>query len=213
MPFIKLIEDNCKNRIKPALLRDVKTEALLVFSRTALERYFAQLKAAGVEPTLGSEEDTAYVYGTLRRLLADLQECVVNIDYVLNLAQLAPKRPDLHALWQYEQPLVEYYNAMARGIEEYYANEPAYLPDFLIVCALSHWILEEEKSVDLYPFLKEIDFLELIARFELNRGEFVKEGVCLVSVIQERSHKVIDKLINKRYKLEKPKASKRKKRA
>lgn len=35
-------EMSCKNRIKPLLLRDVKTEALLVFVRTTLEDYFNQ---------------------------------------------------------------------------------------------------------------------------------------------------------------------------
>jgi hypothetical protein len=36
-------EMSCKNRIKPLLLRDVKTEALLVFVRTTLEDYFIRL--------------------------------------------------------------------------------------------------------------------------------------------------------------------------
>lgn len=32
----------CKERIKPKLLKDVKIEALLVFSRTTLEDFFKQ---------------------------------------------------------------------------------------------------------------------------------------------------------------------------
>ena len=39
-----VLNTNCKNRIKPKLIRDVKTEALLVFARTALERFFAKMK-------------------------------------------------------------------------------------------------------------------------------------------------------------------------
>ena len=33
----------CSNRIKPKLLRDIKTEALLAFIRTTLEEYFKEL--------------------------------------------------------------------------------------------------------------------------------------------------------------------------
>ena len=33
----------CKNRVKPKLLRDIKTEALLVFIRTTLEQSFQQI--------------------------------------------------------------------------------------------------------------------------------------------------------------------------
>ena len=35
--------NNCKNRVKPKLLREQKTEALLVFIRTTLEQYFKDL--------------------------------------------------------------------------------------------------------------------------------------------------------------------------
>ena len=44
MPNYYLDNINCTARIKPSLLRDVKTEALLVFVRTALERYFEQIE-------------------------------------------------------------------------------------------------------------------------------------------------------------------------
>ena len=38
---------NCKNRVKPRLLRDVKTEALLVFIRTTLEQSLYQIDNDG----------------------------------------------------------------------------------------------------------------------------------------------------------------------
>ena len=48
---------SCKNRIKPLLLRDVKTEALLVFVRTTLEDYFNQINKSGYYFQLGNEND------------------------------------------------------------------------------------------------------------------------------------------------------------
>ena len=47
----------CKNRVKPKLLRDVKTEALLVFIRTTLEQSFHQIDKVGYNFRLGNDED------------------------------------------------------------------------------------------------------------------------------------------------------------
>ena len=174
MPINKLINDNCKNRVKAVLLQDIKTEALLVFSRTALERYFAQMDDSEFEATVGTDSDTRYVYDTLRKLLENLQDSVVNVDYFMKLVQLSKQSPQLRELSKFEDPLISYYDLMAETVGKYYQNKPAYLPEFLVICVLSHWILEEEKSTNLYPFLKDIDFLELTSKFEENRKSFEK---------------------------------------
>jgi len=56
---------SCRNRIKPKLLRDVKTEALLVFIRTTLEDYFSQIEKSGYYFQLGNEEDNQLVSSQL----------------------------------------------------------------------------------------------------------------------------------------------------
>ena len=58
-------EMSCKNRIKPLLLRDVKTEALLVFVRTTLEDYFNQINKSGYYFQLGNENDNELVSSQL----------------------------------------------------------------------------------------------------------------------------------------------------
>jgi len=58
IPKNNLIGSYCTKRIKPSLLRDVKTEALIVFARTALERYFTELDQANVETACETDEDT-----------------------------------------------------------------------------------------------------------------------------------------------------------
>ena len=63
----------CKNRIKPLLLRDVKTEALLVFIRTTLEDYFKQIENSSYYFELGSKEDNQFVFNELKKLLEKLQ--------------------------------------------------------------------------------------------------------------------------------------------
>lgn len=212
MPINKLINDNCKNRIKAVLLSDVKTEALLVFARTALERYFAQVDAAEYIPIVGTDVDTKYVYGILRKLLINLQDFVVNVDYFIKLTEESKKSTQLRELAKYEDPLISYYDVMADEVAKFYAAKPAYLPEYLIICTLAHWILEEERSINLYPFLKDIDFLDLMSKFENNRKSFEKDDFCVVSDIHDVSFRIVEKLKNKKYKVDAKRVSKTRKR-
>ena len=205
------LKDNCKNRVKPAILRDVKTEALLVFARTALERYFFQVEESEYDLSVGMKADTEYVYDTLRILRDKLQESVVNVDYLMTLAKYADKYPHLKRLAKYEEPLRDYYNAMAQKVSSHFSNKPSFIPEFLVICVLSHWILEEEKSVDLYPFLKEIDFALLIDKFETNREYFEQNDNGIIEDIHNVSVRIVEKLKEKKYKANTGRVSKTRK--
>jgi len=211
IPTNNYLSDNCKNRIKPSLLRDVKTEALLVFARTSLERYFSELGEVNMQNIMNSDEEFTYVYTTLGKLLTHLQECVVNVDYLINLAQVENKHPAFKVLSKQEEPLVNYYNIMAQKVRSHYDGKPAYLPELLVICVLSEWIQGEEKSTHIYPFLNDIDFLELIGKFEDHRKHFNKDNECKISEIHELSFKVTEKLKSCKYKVNKNRTSKARK--
>jgi len=201
----------CKNRIKPTMLSGVKTEALLVFARTALERYFTHIKELKYTPIVGNEEDTLYVYNTLKELKNHLQECVVNADYLISIVQGAKVDLELRKLAKFEEPLINYYDAMAHRVSSHYSRKPAYIPEFLVICVLSNWIVEEEKSINLFPFLKDIDFELLISKFELNRESFKKADECIISDILNVSSVIVEKLKNTKYKVNKERVSKTRK--
>jgi len=76
------INTNPKNRIKPKLLREQKTEALLVFIRTTLEQGFREIKENGSYTEIGSKEDTKYIYDILETLNDNLKKTVVNSSYL-----------------------------------------------------------------------------------------------------------------------------------
>ncbi len=194
------LKNNCPKRVKPSLLRDVKTEALLVFARTALERYFDQIDAHGGYPRLGSEEDTVFVYETLRGLRDQLQSHVVNVDYLIVVVKGSEQYPQFRLLAKYEEPLVWYYNTMAKKVVSYFSDATSFIPEFLVVCMLNHWIHEEEKSIQGYPFLQETDFSTLIDVFESNR-EVIEE--CREGIITELFNvaiTMVEKLKTEKYK-------------
>ena len=211
IPKNDMISDNCTNRVKPSLRRDVKTEAVLVFARTALERYFARLDEVNIRTVVEENEEITYVYTTLRRVLVQLQECVVNVDYLINIAQNAHKHPALRVLSVQEEPLVAYYDIMAQRVRDHFKQKPTALPELLVVCVLAEWILGEEKSTHMYPFLNDIDFLELIGKFEDHREYFYQDDKCTISEIHDLSFKIVEKLKSYKYKANKSRVSKNRK--
>ena len=108
----------CKNRVKPKLLRDVKTEALLVFIRTTLEHSFYQIdNDSEYSFILGNEEDNQYVYSTLKNLLIQLEDTVINSSYLRSLIENSHKNATLKILAKKEEPLMVYYDSLVKTIE------------------------------------------------------------------------------------------------
>ena len=109
----------CKNSVKPKLLRDVKTEALLVFIRTTLEQSFYQIDNVGYNFLLGNDEDNEYVYSTLKKLLIQLEDTVINSSYLRSLIENSHKNATLKMLAKKEEPLMVYYDSLVQTIEVY----------------------------------------------------------------------------------------------
>ena len=163
--------NNCKNRIKPTLLRDVKTEALLVFIRTTLEQFFEECKKSGSMNQIGTKEDNKILFDTLQKLLIQLQDCVVNSTYIRSIIATSHKSQAMSLIAKKEEPLMVYYDAIVKQIEQSLAQGQNWIPEQLVICLLSEWVIEEEKSTKLYPFLNDIDYLGLFERYDKARIE------------------------------------------
>jgi hypothetical protein len=184
----------CRNRVKPKLLRDIKTEALLVFVRTTLEDYFYQIEKGSCFFKLSNEEDMKYVYNNLRKLLDYLEDSVINSSYLRSLIGNANKNASLRLLAKKEEPLMVYYDSLVKSIERQLPNGTFWIPELIVICLLSEWIVEEEKSIYFYPFLKDFDYIDLINRYEVIKKDLEvdkKEVILNMFII---STKLIEKL-------------------
>ncbi|WP_066359632.1 hypothetical protein [Aliarcobacter cryaerophilus] len=184
----------CRNRVKPKLLRDIKTEALLVFVRTTLEDYFYQIEKGSCFFKLSNEEDMKYVHNNLRKLLDYLEDIVINSSYLRSLIENANKNASLRLLAKKEEPLMVYYDSLVKSIERQLPNGTFWIPELIVICLLSEWIVEEEKSIYFYPFLKDFDYIDLINRYEVIKKDLEvdkKEVILNMFII---STKLIEKL-------------------
>jgi len=212
----KVVIDNyCENRIKSNLLGGVKTEAVLVFTRTALERIFDKLDEQSTPPLLGTKENTKYIYDNLRNLLNDLKKNVISVDYLIELMQNTkndPMNTDLRRETKYEEPLIMYNDTMAKRMNYHFSTSKTSIPELLIICILSNWFLEDEKSTKLYPFIDKYDFLTLIEKFEIYAQNESDKQIKLISKMQLVSIDIIEYLKKAQYKFNKSRTSKKRKR-
>lgn len=191
----------CKNRVKPKLLRDIKTEALLVFIRTTLEQSFYQIDNIGYNFRLGNEEDNDIVYSSLKKLLEQLQDTVINSTYLRSLIENAHKNATLKVLAKKEEPLMVYYDTLIKTIEVCLPNGSFWIPELVVISLLSEWIIEEEKSAYFYPYLKDIDYIDLINRYDNSKKDLDNEKKEIIMKMYKISSKLIEKLKKAEYKI------------
>jgi hypothetical protein len=195
------INIGCSKRIKPQLLREQKTEALLVFIRTTLEQYFKELDNGKINVTIGTPQNTLYINTVLRKLLDNLQECVVNSTYLRSLVINGYKNQSLKMILKKEEPLMVYYDSIVKGIEIHLPNGSSWIPELMVIALLSEWILEEERSVYLYPFLEEIDYIDLLEKYDLARLSTDDEKKEIIMDMYKLSTTLIKSLKNINYKI------------
>ena len=108
-----------------------------------------------------------------------------------------------------DEALVFYYNALVKQIESHLIEGALWIPEQIILSLLSEWILEEEKCIDFYPFLKNFDYLKLLSFYEMARNNeqnpHLKDNI---SKMYKISSSMIDKLKNSKYKINTTRKSK-----
>ena len=191
----------CKNRIKPKLLRDIKTEALLVFIRTTLEQSFYQIDNIGYSFELGNDKDKELVYSSLKKLLEQLQDTVINSTYLRSLIENSHKNATLKLLAKKEEPLMIYYDTLIKTIEVCLPNGSSWIPELVVISLLSEWIIEEEKTAYFYPYLKDMNYLDLINRYDNSKKDLDNEKKEIIMNMYKISSKLIEKLKKAEYKI------------
>lgn len=192
---------SCPNRIKPKLLREMKTEALLVFIRTTLEEYFIKLDNEEIKFQIGDDKDIEFISLSLRKLLSNLQESVVSSTYLRSLIANMHKNSALKMIAKKEEPLMVYYDSIVKALEKKFYNGQYWMPELVVISLLSEWIIEEEKSIFLYPFLEDINYLELLEIYDKTKLNLDEEKREIIMNMYKTSSYLILKLKESHFKI------------
>lgn len=196
-----------KSRIKPKLLREQKTEALLLFIKTTLDSFFIETKEKNDFSYLGSKEDRIEINNTIKELHLNLNQTIVSIKDLKQLIDKAQYNNKYRLLLRQEDPLITYYDSITKTLANNLPNGTKWIPELLILALLSEWILEEEKSTFLFPYLNEIKYIELISKYDLAKKELNTEEKNIINDMYTLSSRLIRELKLCKYKL--PKKNKR----
>ncbi len=152
--------------IKVKLLRDIKTDALLIYIRSVLEEILAKIDKNEYTINLGYTEFNEEIKENILFLLSKLQQSVLNANELKSIIVTEQKKRNNKRLLPDDEALILYYNTLVRQIESVLNDGEQWIPEQVIFALLSEWIIEEKKSTYFYPFLNEIDYLKLLGYYE-----------------------------------------------
>ncbi|MGD9624064.1 MAG: hypothetical protein AB7D41_10475 [Arcobacter sp.] len=200
---------NLNPQIKIKLLRDIKTDALLIYIKTVVEELLENIKKNDYKIDLGYEDFNKEIEENIKKLNNELSLTIINAYELKAFISYQQFKNKNNKLLPNDEALVFYYNALVKQIESHLIEGALWIPEQIILSLLSEWILEEEKCIDFYPFLKNFDYLRLLSFYEMARNNeqnpHLKDNI---SKMYKISSSMIDKLKNSKYKINNTRKSK-----
>lgn len=200
---------NLNPQIKIKLLRDIKTDALLIYIKTVVEELLENIKKNDYKIDLGYEDFNKEIEENIKKLNNELSLTIINAYELKAFISYQQFKNKNNKLLPNDEALVFYYNALVKQIESHLIEGALWIPEQIILSLLSEWILEEEKCIDFYPFLKNFDYLKLLSFYEIARNNeqnpHLRENITKMYKI---SSSMIDKLKNSKYKINNTRKSK-----
>ena len=201
---------NFNPQIKLKLLRDFKTDALLIYIKTVIEELLENIKNNTYKIDLGNDEFNLEIEENIKILNSHLSKTIINayeLKAFMSYSQIKTKNSKL---LPNDEALVFYYNSIVKQIETSLQEGDIWIPEQIILSLLSEWILEENKSLTLYPFLNDIDYLKLLSHYENARNNEKKNSL-RENVIEmyKISSSMIKRLKNSKYRVDTSRKSKK----
>lgn len=203
---------NLNPQIKIKLLRDVKTDALLIYIKTVIEELLENIKNEIYRIDLGYAEFNKEIEENIYKLNSSLTNKTINAYELKAFVSYEQIKHKNSKLYPNNEALVFYYNSLVKQIETKLVEGDIWIPEQIVLSLLSEWILEENKSTTYYTFLKDFDYLKLLSYYESARNNekstLLRENIITMYKI---SSSMIKKLKNSKYKVNPTRKSKMRK--
>ena len=200
---------NLNPHIKIKLLRDIKTDALLIYIKTVIEELLENIKNETYKIDLGYQEFNNEIEENIRKLNEELSLTIINAYELKAFISYQQVKNRNQKLLPNDEALIFYYNSLVKQIETQLLSGELWIPEQIILSLLSEWILEEEKSNEFYHFLKEFNYLKLLSYYEIARNnennKLLKENI---NKMYKISSSMIKKLKTSKYKINNTRKSK-----
>ena len=194
------------------LLRDIKTDALLIYIKTVIEELLENIKNEKYKIDLGYEEFNKEIEKNIIELNEKLDKTIINAYELKSFMAYQQTRQKNNKLLPNDEALIFYYNTIVKQIETQLVEGELWIPEQIILSLLSEWILEEEKSIIFYSFLNNFDYLKLLAFYEKARNNEKNSNLKQnITKMYQISSSMIKKLKYSKYKINSTRKSKMRK--
>ena len=194
------------------LLRDIKTDALLIYIKTVIEELLENIKNETYKVDLGYENFNKEIEKNIIELNIKLDKTIINAYELKSFMAYQQMKQTNHKLLPNDEALVFYYNTIVKQIETQLKEGELWIPEQIVLALLSEWVLEEEKSTIFYTFLNDFDYLRLLSYYETARNNEkninLRENIIRMYQI---SSSMIKRLKNSKYKINSSRKSKMRK--
>lgn len=194
------------------LLRDIKTDALLIYIKTVIEELLENIKNEKYKIDLGFENFNKEIEKNIIELNTKLDKTIINAYELKSFMAYQQTKQVNNKLLPNDEALVFYYNTIVKQIETQLKEGELWIPEQIILALLSEWVLEEEKSTIFYTFLNDFDYLKLLGYYEIARNNEkninLKDNIIKMYQI---SFSMIKRLKNSKYKINSSRKSKMRK--
>ena len=184
------------------LLRDIKTDALLIYIKTVIEELLENIKNETYKIDLGYENFNKKIEENIIELNIKLDKTIINAYELKSFMAYQQMKQTNHKLLPNDEALVFYYNTIVKQIETQLKEGELWIPEQIVLALLSEWVLEEEKSTIFYTFLNDFDYLRLLSYYETARNN--EKDINL-------KENIIKRLKNSKYKINSSRKSKMRK--
>ena len=194
------------------LLRDIKTDALLIYIKTVIEELLENIKNEKYKIDLGFEEFNKEIEKNIIELNTKLDKTIINAYELKSFMAYQQLKQSNHKLLPNDEALVFYYNTIVKQIETQLIEGELWIPEQIVLSLLSEWVLEEEKSTIFYTFLNDFDYLRLLSYYEKARNN--EKNINLrnnILKMYQISSSMIKRLKNSKYKINSSRKSKMRK--
>lgn len=194
------------------LLRDIKTDALLIYIKTVIEELLENIKNETYKIDLGYENFNKEIEKNIIELNTKLDKTIINAYELKSFMAYQQIKQANNKLLPNDEALVFYYNTIVKQIETQLKEGELWIPEQIILALLSEWVVEEEKSTIFYTFLNDFDYLRLLSYYETARNNEkninLRENIIKMYQI---SSSMIKRLKNSKYKINSSRKSKMRK--
>lgn len=194
------------------LLRDIKTDALLIYIKTVLEELLENIKNEKYKIDLGFDDFNKEIEKNIIELNTKLDKTIINAYELKSFMAYQQIKQANNKLLPNDEALVFYYNTIVKQIETQLKEGELWIPEQIVLALLSEWVLEEEKSTIFYTFLNDFDYLRLLSYYETARNN--EENINLkdnIIKMYQISSSMIKRLKNSKYKINSSRKSKMRK--